>query len=44
MKATLKKMAEGVRKNDKDLYIIGHTNAGKSSLINTLIKESNKYE
>jgi len=41
---TLKKMAEKVKQSQRDLYIIGHTNAGKSSLINALIKDSNKYE
>ena len=42
--ATLKKTAENLKQNQRDLYIIGHTNAGKSSLINALIKDSNRYE
>jgi len=37
-------MAEKVKQSQRDLYIIGHTNAGKSSLINALIKDSNRYE
>ena len=40
----MKKNSEELKKEKKFLYVMGCTNAGKSSFINKLIKESNKYE